>query len=176
MLPLQDTAGIASNCINISEFLLITKIKCLYSLDPHDLNMPPNVNIYACRDGYYETENKQDSTEMNDVSRRLSLIFLPTNMLLRFVKHKGFVKLPGIVPPALLVSLIRSYGNKNKSTITREEQVDDGWRCFPSPRSDAVAVVVTVATGLTTFLCSKVLSRLGKINMFYPQFSINWAN
>lgn len=97
-------------------------------------------------------------------------------MLLRFVKHQGFVKLPGIVPPALLVSLIRSYGNKNKSKIRREEQVDDGWRCFPSLRSDAVAVVVTVATGLTTFLCSIVLSSLGKINMFYPQFSINWAN
>lgn len=73
-------------------------------------------------------------------------------MLFRFVKHRGFAKLRGTVPPVLLVSLICSYGNKNKSKITREEQVDDGWWRILSPWPDAEAVLVTIATVLTTFL------------------------
>lgn len=92
--------------------------------------------------------------------------------ILSVVKHQGCVKLCGIVPLVLLVSLICWYGNKNKRDITREEQVQDGWQCFLS-RSEAVNITVTVAT----FLCSTVWSRLGKINrVFFPQIQYRWGD
>lgn len=124
-------------------------------------------------------DTKRKSAGLNRDEWRFppALIDLFTNKYAPLVcQTSGICKAPWDRSSCFTVSLIRSYGNKNKSKIRREEQVDDGWRCFPSPRYDAVAVVVTVATGLTTFLCSIVLSSLGNINMFYPQFSINWAN
>lgn len=102
---------------------------------------------------------------MDDISHWLYLVILLTNMFFQFVEHQGFVKLCRIVPLVLLVSLICIYGNKNKSKITREEQVHDGWQCLLS-QSEAVNIMVTVTTVLTTILYITVWSGPRKINMF----------
>lgn len=55
------------------------------------------------------------------------------------------------------------------SKITREEQVDDEWRRFLSPRPDAGAVSVTIATVLTTFLHRTAQFCQGWVNnVFFP--------
>lgn len=134
-----------------------------------------NVNIPA--DSWNEAETSGTRQRWMTFPAGSNWSFLPTNMLFRFVKHRGFVKLCGIVPTVLLVSLICSYGNKNKSKITREEQVDDEWRRFLSLRPDTGAVLVTMATVLTTFLHSTAQFCQGwaKPMFSFPQFRINWA-
>lgn len=78
----------------------------------------------------------------------LYLVILLTNMFFQFARHQGFVKLCRIVPVVLLVSLICRSGNKNKSKITREEQVHDGWQCFLS-QAEIVNILVTAPSLLS---------------------------